>query len=212
MAVGAAPDVANKSDVFRPPQEPCLSDFFETPNDLVTRMIDEAGLSPHHDVLEPSAGEGAIAIPVFEIVHRHLRCIEAHPERAAYLKWCMSPAQVEEGDFLQTTPSAVYDRALMNPPFSNGVDALHVSHALRFLAPGGRPVAIMSAGISFRSDHASKALREKIADYGGTITQLPPNTFKSSGTTEKAATSASSASRQLSGVVGSIPAQQRWRC
>ena len=35
----------------------------------------------------------------------------------------------------------------MNPPFENGRDIDHVTHALSLLKPGGRLVAIMSEGV-----------------------------------------------------------------
>ncbi len=34
----------------------------------------------------------------------------------------------------------------MNPPFANGQDIKHITHALRYLSPGGRLVAICANG------------------------------------------------------------------
>jgi hypothetical protein len=182
QAVGAAPDVATKGHNDAPPPEPCLTDFFETPPELVEQMIATAEVEAHHTVLEPSAGEAAIAKPLSEIVLDHLTCYEADQGRYETLARLLPYAIVEQRDFLRTTPRPLYDRILMNPPFSRGVDALHVLHALKFLAPGGRLVAIMSAGLKFRSDAATVRLRNQIEQLGGAIADLPAGTFKPSGT------------------------------
>jgi 16S rRNA G1207 methylase RsmC len=70
----------------------------------------------------------------------------------------------------------------MNPPFSKGQDIQHVTHALGFLKPGGRLVAIMGAGVTFRQDKRATEFRELVQAMGGTIARLPEGSFKSSGT------------------------------
>ena len=42
-------------------------------------------------------------------------------------------------------PSDLFDRILMNPPFSDGRWQAHLQHAAKFLATGGRLVAILPA-------------------------------------------------------------------
>jgi hypothetical protein len=74
------------------------------------------------------------------------------------------------------------DVVLMNPPFSKGQDVKHVTHALGFLKPGGRLVAIMGAGVTFRQDKRTNEFRELVQAMGGTIERLPEGSFKSSGT------------------------------
>jgi 16S rRNA G1207 methylase RsmC len=70
----------------------------------------------------------------------------------------------------------------MNPPFAKGQDICHVAHALKFLRPGGRLVAIMSAGTASRDDRASRDFRALIEARGGTIEELSEGAFKASGT------------------------------
>ena len=62
-------------------------------------------------------------------------------------------------DFLETTPEPVYDRVIMNPPFTRGADAKHVLHALGFVKPGGLLVSVMSNGASYRGDKAYERIR-----------------------------------------------------
>ena len=57
----------------------------------------------------------------------------------------------------------------MNPPFANADDVKHILHARRFLAPGGRLVAICAAGP--RQHDALQGLADSW-EY------LPPGTFE----------------------------------
>jgi hypothetical protein len=70
----------------------------------------------------------------------------------------------------------------MNPPFERGQDAAHVRHAVSFLKPFGRLVAIVSEGPFFRERRADRDFRDWLADLGGWSEQLPADSFKESGT------------------------------
>lgn len=70
----------------------------------------------------------------------------------------------------------------MNPPFAGQDDVRHVMHAFGFLRRNGRLVAIMSAGILFRTNKLTTAFRDLVADRGGAIEPLPEGSFRSSGT------------------------------
>ena len=70
----------------------------------------------------------------------------------------------------------------MNPPFEGGQDMQHVRHAFGFLADGGHLVAIMGAGVSFRSDRRYSEFRGWVDDMGGEFQDIPAGTFKESGT------------------------------
>jgi 16S rRNA G1207 methylase RsmC len=85
----------------------------------------------------------------------------------------VTSAVVTCADFLTCNGNlGKFDRILMNPPFSNGEDIKHIRHALTFLKPGGRLVAICANGP-----------RQREALMGlGTWEDLPAGTFKESGT------------------------------
>lgn len=161
--------------------------LFPTPPDLAARMVEAADIRPGDRVLEPSAGTGRIvdaivaAVPLDRIT---LDCIEVRRDLADRLRKRHPGAIVRPFDFLQFDPNAAHlaDAVLMNPPFANGVDVDHVTHAVRFLKPGGRLVAIMSAGVTFRNDRKTRDLRRLVASMGGDFEELPPDTFASSGT------------------------------
>lgn len=169
-----------------------LMGFFPTPVELVRNMMRAAQLMPSDTVLEPSAGEGGIAA---EVVGRlgpggSLHCIELDPKRFATLEATMAATphvgklSLYQGDFLAQTPAPRFSVILMNPPFAKGQDIRHIRWAFNWLAPGGRLVAIASAGVIFREDKRTDDFREWMGEEPASWYhfQLPEGSFKASGT------------------------------
>lgn len=113
-----------------------LSQWY-TPPELAARIVEWA-LQPHWRsraalrCLEPSAGRGALAIPLRERV-RTVGCIELDKDNAAHL--ASLGFGVLHTDFLKFGPYSTgprYDIAVMNPPFEGGQTERHVLHALGF--------------------------------------------------------------------------------
>lgn len=154
--------------------------WFPTPAPLAEQLVARAGVRAGHAVLEPSAGEGAIALAA-RAKGASVTCIELHEGRALRLR--SLSLNVYQHDFLTMTPVQRADRIVMNPPFSPGrADLAHVEHALRFLADGGVLVAVMSAGVLFRDDARTRAFRAMVDAAGGSIEPLPDGSFEASGT------------------------------
>jgi protein-L-isoaspartate O-methyltransferase len=166
--------------------ERMLTGYFPTPRPLAEQLIALTDVRPEHLVLEPSAGRGAIADLIAAIVPaERLYLVERDPthhqalEQAGY-----RPPHLICDDFLTTTAlPGSFDRIVMNPPFEQRQDVAHVLRAYELLAPGGRLAAITGAGVAFRTDKRTRALRELIEQSdGGSITENPPDAFKASGT------------------------------
>lgn len=135
--------------------------FFPTPAVLVNAMVEAAGLTSGMRVLEPSAGNGAIAKAAVQIVGQgRVDCLEYYSGHIAQLKSMVGEKNVREKDFLKETPSDVYDVVLMNPPFSRGQDMMHVQHAWKFVKPGGTLVAIMATGWQTNQNSAAAEFRK----------------------------------------------------
>jgi ParB family transcriptional regulator, chromosome partitioning protein len=82
---------------------PSKNGYFPTPAWLVDYMLGLADIEPHHTVLEPSAGQGAIADRVREITGpENVFCVELLPENASVLR--SKGYEVVEGDFLSLEP------------------------------------------------------------------------------------------------------------
>jgi predicted RNA methylase len=156
--------------------------FFATPPDVADQLIGLAGLGPGHVVLEPSAGDGAIVrrLPAVAAVD----CVEADPERARILQTGLprQPRSVTEADFLTLPPRPVYDRVIMNPPFARGADVRHVLHALRFVKPGGRLVAVMLPASASRGNAEARQLSALMKDYEGWFEAVEDGAFARAGT------------------------------
>lgn len=156
--------------------------YFPTPDKIARQIIELAEIEPHHMVLEPSAGDGAIIkfIPECET----LDCVEILPENIKKLQSLgMSPF---ECDFLILVEKPVYDRIVANPPFSYEghpqADIDHVNHMVGCLAPEGRIVSIMGAGVMFRENKKTITFRKMVEEHNGYFEKLPEKSFSESGT------------------------------
>jgi len=153
---------------------------FYTPPALARRVIEEARIAPGMMVLEPSAGLGALAAEAL-LAGGAVDCVELDPRNVRIL--CSTPyASVVERDFLRQGASRSWDRVVMNPPFTRGQDIRHVNHARNFLKPGGRLVAVMSAGFTFRNRGIDLEFRDDLTRIGATVERLPAGSFRSAGT------------------------------
>jgi len=154
--------------------------YFLTPPAVVERLIELADVRSHHHFCEPQAGRGhiarafrdAAAVDCYELLAENVEALRA----LGYEHW-----KITQADFLTVEPAPIYDRIVMNPPFSKRADIRHVMHADRFLAPGGRLVSVMSAGVMFRQDRLTVEFQELIAARGK-LEELPERAFASSGT------------------------------
>ena len=151
---------------------------FYTPPDRAQRVVELANIKPGMVVLEPSAGQGAIADEIIKICP--VDCIEILPENCRIL---LDKGHIAVmGDFLALPLESCYDRICMNPPFApRQIEIDHVLHAWKFLKPGGRLVSIMSAGVLFRENKKTVAFREMLNQYGR-YERNPEGSFKVSGT------------------------------
>lgn len=161
-------------------------DQFFTPAALAKRVVELADVKGR-TVLEPSAGDGALVQAAVVAGATDILAVEVDPKHLAKLRdiaRARPRVQTQHANFLEMggVQTGSFDRVVMNPPFSRQRDIAHVLHALKFLAPKGKLVSIMGAGVKFRQDKAAKAFRQKLADNGGTMTDLPEGSFKESGT------------------------------
>jgi len=163
--------------------------FFETPSHLADRMVELAELQSGMMILEPSAGHGAIAeaIARYEsskpLYNMGLIMVEVDPKKCAVLE-AKQISNVLCEDFMGSFAEeyGMCDRVIMNPPFAKQQDIDHVQHAYeKCLYPGGKLVAIMSPGFTFRTNKKSVSFRALVESYGS-WERLPTGTFREAGT------------------------------
>lgn len=165
--------------------------YFPTPESLAIRMASLADIRQGMFVLEPSAGDGALAVEALgpkmrgngamvhaiELYERTYRRLVANLKaRAPRERW-----EAVAGDFMDYEPNPVYDRVVMNPPFAKSQDVRHVMRAWEFLKPGGVLVAITGRGIRYRDSALYREFREWTSHYASTE-DLPDGTFAEAGT------------------------------
>ena len=117
--------------------------FFPTPRAVAEIVCDMAELKQSSRVLEPSAGKGDLADVIFER-SKFVFCYELDVNMRRYLD--QKPYTVlAYCDFLTCRPEKrlLYDRVVMNPPFSKQQDIDHCYHAFQFLKAGGILVSLM---------------------------------------------------------------------
>jgi predicted RNA methylase len=143
-----------------------------------------ANIQPNDIILEPSAGQGAIVDAIHRVSSEvTVYCCELMPENVVILDKKKFVVMLGN-DFLDggTEFKPVFNKILMNPPFSGHQDIEHVQKAYSLLKDGGRLVAIMS-GHAFSASHkVDKEFRNWLDDLGGTVTDIEAGTFKESGT------------------------------
>lgn len=189
--VGARPDVADVKHAYAVTPAKNFG-FFPTPEAVAGKVLEHAGVhtadtasrwapSPY-TVLEPSAGAGALSRPA-KAPWSKVTCVEVQNRLAADLT-AEGYDRVVHGDFLLMEPASLgfFDKIIMNPPFDSCRDVDHVTHALRFLAPGGRLASVMGAGVEFREDRKTADFRAEVERRGGMFYDLPAGSFAESGT------------------------------
>ena len=157
--------------------EPTKYGYFPTPKNIVLRMVELAEIESGMSILEPSAGQGAIADCLPKDCQ--IDCIELLPDNANILQ--KKGYLVQQCDFLSVEPQPLYDRIIMNPPFEKQQDIDHVQHALKCLKDGGVLVSVMSSGVVFRENRKTVEFRG-LVDELGFIERNPEGSFKESGT------------------------------
>lgn len=156
--------------------------FFPTPAPVIARMLQAAAMPAGPcDVLEPSAGAGAI-LDAIKAAHPAARLMAF--ERHATLREILQAKgyTLAGADFADELAPHAVDFVLMNPPFERAQDIEHVRIAHGYLRPGGRLVAIMSGGTFQRTDSKAAEFRAWVEAQGGTWEALPEGSFKESGT------------------------------
>lgn len=144
--------------------------YYPTPPAVVRAALAETYIKEGMLVLEPSCGCGRFMDAIREL-GAEVHGVEYAPARVAECR--AKGHSVHQGNFLAVAPRAIYDRVVMNPPFSGKHYHKHVRHAMKFLKEGGELVAVLPA--TARYDHGLLAA-------SGDWRDLPVGSFRDSGT------------------------------
>lgn len=155
--------------------------YFPTPPPVVQQLLGLAGVTPRCRVLEPSAGQGAIANELRGLAGECVT-VELMPQNCVAMR--RQGHDVHEADFLTLTADDIgtFDRIVANPPFNKNQDIDHIRHMHRFLRPGGRLVSVASPSWAVIQKTKQGYFREWMESVGANYVDLPEGSFKESGT------------------------------
>lgn len=189
----ATQNAAQESFALRPRETHARNfGFFPTSEEVAQKVL-EIGEMTRIDqdatILEPSAGTGSLieAVLAAGAVARNITAIEIQNDFCSQLR-ALGLGKVINENFLKCDPTVIgqFDVVLMNPPFDRSLDCDHVLHAMKFVKPGGKLVAIMAAGVEYRDNARAKAVSRHAADWNAiwydAFRDLPERSFAHAGT------------------------------
>jgi hypothetical protein len=142
--------------------------FYPTPRSVIDYVLKSVSIPPGSLVLEPSCGDGAI-LDVLKSKGFECYGVEVHPGRAKQARG--KGHNVYTANFLEMSPTPIYDVVVMNPPFYGRHYLKHIEQAKRFLKPRGLLVSILPATAWY--EHG---------EVKGQWHDLPIGSFRESGT------------------------------
>jgi len=151
------------------------TDYYPTPEALISKMLMRVDLDKIKTVLEPSAGKGNIVKTLRKFEENYNRrkydidTVEISPELRHVLKG--EKIRVVHDDFMTFQTLKKYDLVIMNPPFS-AADR-HILKAFNMVRDGGMLVALVNAEtVRNPCNNARRELLRRIAEYNGEITYI----------------------------------------
>lgn len=156
--------------------------FFATPKKVARRLVELADIKDWHNVLEPSAGQGAIVNAINEVCpNLKVNCYEAMDINRDFLKKIPTVNLIGE-DFLKHQDNPEYDRIIANPPFSKNSDVIHFMKMWESLKVNGILVCMTSYHWKNSSNKKEKAFQKFLDKIGAEVHEVAAGEFKESGT------------------------------
>jgi len=151
--------------------------FFETPQEIVDMLVEQACIEDDHTILESSAGRGAIAncVPILKPIKKTCDCIELNEKNREFL--IAEGFNVVGRNFLEF--SEPYDIIIANPPFTKQQDIDHVNHMIDLARV--RVISVMSGSVLWRDNRKTSEFRLRVESLGGWFEELPEKAFAESG-------------------------------
>jgi hypothetical protein len=158
-------------------------DYFATPEPVGFKMAEWANIQKGDDVLEPSAGHGAIAR--FFPPQTNVTMVEPSYDLSQRAALANGQARIINDTFESLHLTNKYDAIVMNPPYGNGGKTAieHVAKAAKHLREGGRIVALIPRGGLTDKRLAAFLESEEAQDLHRVATfTMPASTFERAGT------------------------------
>lgn len=155
--------------------------FFSTPEKLADYLVELAEIKFEHDILEPSAGQGAIIHAIQrEIAGNEVWGYELMENNQKVLEK-ITNFKLLGSDFL-TECDTSFDRIIANPPFNKNQDIDHIRKMYEVCKPGGRIVSVASNSWKIGNQKKQILFQNWLRELGAKIEEVEAGAFKESGT------------------------------
>lgn len=145
---------------------------YSTPEPLGQWMVKLANIRPGMRILEPSAGDGAIADVIRAACpDAWLDVLELDPALQGVLQ--QKGHRLVGNDVFAYQPGPIYNAVVMNPPFTGRLDIWHILSCFDLLAPGGRLVTIASEESTNGPSTRAEAFRVWLREMQAWVHLLP---------------------------------------
>ncbi|WP_152633288.1 N-6 DNA methylase [Aliarcobacter butzleri] len=159
--------------------------FFATPKDVATKLIDLAKIEKHHTILEPSIGQGSLVEAINERFHysNEIFGYELMEQNKEVLNnKNIVNLNILGDDFLLHDENIKFDRIIANPPFTKNQDIDHLQKMYKCLNDDGIVVCITSISWQIGNTKKQNDFKKWLSQVNAKIINLDANTFKESGT------------------------------
>lgn len=154
--------------------------FFETPDDLADELVDLVFIQHNHDILEPSAGQGAIIKAIHRAYNvRPIWAYELMDINRTFLNK-IPDVRLLGDDFLQC--DTLFDIIIANPPFTKNQDIDHIRKMYDCLKPGGTLVSVASNSWVIGSQKKQIEFKAWLKSQNHETFDIEAGRFKQSGT------------------------------
>jgi len=155
--------------------------FFATPSELADELVELAEITEDDEVLEPSAGQGAIVKAVHRVfAGKTVWGYELMPINQTFLSK-IAGFRLLGDDFLKECDTS-YDKIVANPPFAKNADVDHIRKMYDCLKDKGRLVSISSKHWQMSQNKKELQFQGWLKKVKATVKEIDPGTFKESGT------------------------------
>jgi len=156
--------------------------FFETPVSLARELVELAEVNNYVDILEPSAGRGAIIKEIKKVCDRQIQYCEIDKTNRKYLNEIDNLENVtEDGNFLEFN-EMTFDRIIANPPFSKNQDIDHIMHMYDLLRNKGVLISMSSKHWQISRNKKETEFKRFIRYTRAEVVEIEAGRFKDSGT------------------------------
>lgn len=138
--------------------------FYPTPSDIAYKLVQLAELNDYEEVLEPSAGQGAIVDAILADNNlANVSYCELMPEHSEFM---LGKAIKLANDFMELPTSKKFDKVIANPPFNKSQDVMHIQKMYKHLKTGPNRILISIASVGWMqaTQGAGKKFREWLDD------------------------------------------------